>query len=137
MLAYQTSYLCKPEHTMREAMKKTSKEVYGKYMGGKMHYIGNVFLTKYEVSMHEAVKRVLSLLMRHLNIDVLYVPAGLKKNRTRILKSLSILEEMHPDDKNVFASNIIDKYENQPDDLHSLCSAGFASSYINNKAYQQ
>ena len=46
------------------------------------------------------------------NIDVLYAPTSLKKNRTRMLKSLSVLEKMHPDDTNVFASNIIDKYKN-------------------------
>ena len=35
-----------------------------------------------------------------------------KMNRPRMLKTLSILEKMHPDDTNVFASNIIDRYEN-------------------------
>ena len=30
MLTYLTSYLCKPEHTMSELMKKVSKEAYGK-----------------------------------------------------------------------------------------------------------
>ena len=99
-----------------------------------MHSIGNTFMTKREVSTHEAIKRVLSLPMRHSNIDVLYVPTGLKKNRTRMLKSLSTLEKMHPDDTNVFASNIIDKYENQPDNLHSMCLADFASSYVRKKA---
>ena len=74
--------------------------------------IGNTFLTQREVSTHEAIKRVLSLPTRHSNIDVLYVSAGLKKNRTRILKLLSILEKMYPDDTNISASNIIDKYEN-------------------------
>ena len=51
-----------------------------------------------------------------------------------MLKSLSILEKMHPDDTNVFASNIIDKYENRPDNLHSICLANFASSYVSKKA---
>ena len=37
----------------------------------------------------------------------------LKKNRIRMLKSLSILEKMHPDNTNVFASNIIDNYDDQ------------------------
>ena len=32
---------------------------------------------------------------------------------------------MHPEDTNVLASDIIDKYENRPDDLHSLCLADF------------
>ena len=30
MLTYLASYLCKPEHTMRDLMKKASKEGYGK-----------------------------------------------------------------------------------------------------------
>ena len=64
---------------------------------------------------------------------ILYVPTGLKKNRTRMLKSLSVLEKMHPDDTNVFASNITDKYENQSDILHSMCLADFASSYVTKK----
>ena len=77
-----------------------------------MFSTGNIFLTKCKVSTPEAIKRVLSLPMRHLNIDVLYLPTGLKNNRTKILKSLSVLQKMHPDDTNVFASSIIDKYEN-------------------------
>ena len=112
MLTYLTSFLCKPEHAMSELMKKASKEAYGKDIKGKMLSIGNTFVTKREVSTHEAIKRVLSLPMRHSNLDVLYVPTGLKKNRTRMLKSLSTLGKMHPDDANVFASNIIEKYEN-------------------------
>ena len=37
-----------------------------------------------------------------------------KENRTKMLKSLSTLEteNIHPQDANVFASNIIDKYKN-------------------------
>ena len=41
---------------------------------------------------------------------------------------------MHPKDTNVFASNIIDEYENQPDDLHSPCLADFASNYVSKKS---
>ena len=46
-----------------------------------------------------------------------------------MLKS-SILEKMHPDDTNVFVSNIIDQYKNRPDNLDSMYLADFASSYI-------
>ena len=56
---------------MSELMKKASKEAYGKDIKGKMLSIGNTFLTKREVSTHEAIKRVLSLPMRHSDIDVL------------------------------------------------------------------
>ena len=99
-------------------MKKASKETYGKDIKGKMLCIGNTCLTKPEGSTHEAIKRVFTLPMRYSNIDVLYVPTGLKKNRTRMLKSLSILEKMHPDDTNVFASNTINKFKNRPDNQH-------------------
>ena len=44
-------------------MKKASKEATGKDIKGKLRCIGNVFLTKREVSTHEAIKRVLSLPM--------------------------------------------------------------------------
>ena len=40
---------------------------------------------------------------------------------------------MHPDDTNLFASNIIDRYENQPDNLHSICLADLAPSYVSKK----
>ena len=55
-------------------MKKTLKEVYNKDIRGKMHFLSNIFLTKREVSTYEAVKRVLSALMKHSNIDVLEQP---------------------------------------------------------------
>ena len=51
-----------------------------------------------------------------IQIDVLHV----KKNKTRMLKSPSIIEEMHLDDIKAFASNIIDRYKNLPDNLQSL-----------------
>ena len=65
MPTYLTSYLCKPERTLSELVKKLSKEAYGKDIKHKMLSIGNIFLTKWEVSTHEAIKRVLSLPMRH------------------------------------------------------------------------
>ena len=61
MLTYLTSYLCKPELSMSELMNKASKEFYGKDIKGKMLSVCNTFLTKCEISTHEAIKRVLSL----------------------------------------------------------------------------
>ena len=90
MLTYLLPHLCYREQTISELMEKASKEAYGKYIS-KMLLIGNTFLTKREVSTHKAIKKVKSLPMRHSNIDVLYVATGLKKKRTRMLKSLSLL----------------------------------------------
>ena len=134
MGTYLTPYLSIPEHMISKLMKKASQEAYGEYMRGKTHSIGNLFLIKREFSTHEAFKIALSLSTRYSNKDGLYVPTSLTNNRTRMLKSLSILEKMHPDHKKVFASNLIGKYENRPDDLHSLRLADSASSYISKKA---
>ena len=60
-------------------MKKAWKEAYRKYIKGKMLSIGNKFLTKCKISSHEAIKRVLSLPLRHSKIDVLYIPTSLKR----------------------------------------------------------
>ena len=90
--------------------------------------------TKGKVSIHEAIKRVLSLPRRHSNIDALYFPAGQKNSRTRMLKVVTILQKMHPDDTNVFTSITIDKYKNRPDNLHSVCLPDFTSSYVTKKA---
>ena len=66
-------------------MKKASKERYSQDMRGNLHFTGNVFLTKRDIYMHEAIKKVLYLPMRHSNRDVLYITTGLMKNRTRML----------------------------------------------------
>ena len=43
---------------------------------------------------------------------------------------------MDPEDTNVYASNIIEKYENRPDDLGQMCLADFVSNYdYPNKSY--
>ena len=41
---------------------------------------------------------------------------------------------MDPEDTNVYATNIIEKYTNRPDDLEQLCYTDFGTNYINKKA---
>ena len=68
---------------------KASEEPYGKDTRVKMYSTGNIFLTKHVISAQEAVIRVLlSLAMRHSNVDAFFVPSSIKMNRTRLLKSL-------------------------------------------------
>ena len=40
---------------------------------------------------------------------------------------------MHPEDTNIYAPSILDKYENRPDSLEELCLADFASNYVHKK----
>ena len=99
-----------------------------------MRVIGNVLTTKREMSTFEAITRVLSLPMRTSNIATLYIPTGLKRNRTRMLKCQSALDMMHPDDTNIYTTNMLEKYACRPDDLEEMCYADFATNYISIKA---
>ena len=129
VLAYLTSYLCKPEHSMSEFMKAAAKEATMSGVKEKLRAIGNQFITKREVSCHEAIMRVLSMPLRRSNNDVLYVPTGEKKHRTRVLKPQHQLDQMDPEDEDVFALNMLDRYANRPDNLENMCYASFASNY--------
>ena len=66
------TYSCKPEHKS-EFMKKASKKILK-----KMYSFGNIFFTNREVCIHVAIKKILSLLMRYLNKDILYFSTGRK-----------------------------------------------------------
>ena len=69
VLAYLTGYLCKPEHTMGELMKKVIKDVNESGVGDKLGAIGNVFIDKREISTHESIMRLLSMPFRGLLYD--------------------------------------------------------------------
>ena len=73
VLAYLTSYLCKPEHSMSEFMKAAANEVSNCGVKERLKAIGNQFITKREVSLHEAIMRDLSMSLRRSNVDVMYM----------------------------------------------------------------
>ena len=107
-------------------MKKASKEASDKSIRGKMTKIGDVFLTKREIGIHEAT--LISGPLRRSNIFVLYIPSGLQKDHIRMLKSRDILDRMDQNDTNIFATNMIEKYINHPDTLEDMFYADFATS---------
>ena len=129
MLAYLTSYLCKAEHGMSELMKKASKEAGSEPVRQRLRKVGDIFLKNRELSTHECIVRVLSLPMRTSNIGVIFIPTGLKEQRTRMLKPAGILDTMDPDDPNIYCTNFLERYANRPNELENLCYADFATNY--------
>lgn len=63
---------------MSDLMKRTSKEADDK-RNKKFALLVVFLLTKWEVSIHEAIQTVLPMPMRHSNNDVVYIPAVVKK----------------------------------------------------------
>ena len=131
VVAYLTSYLCKPERAMSEFMKAACEESESLTMREKLNKIGNIFQEKREVSLHEAIAFLISLAYRHSNIDVQYIPTGLRRNITRMLKPDLRHRIYDPDSTDIFVPNILDKYANRPDSLEQDCLADFASLYRN------
>ena len=70
---------------MSGLMNIVSKEAAHQDICARLWKIGNVFLTKREVSTHEAIIRLLSLPMRSSNIAVIFIPTGFREERTRLL----------------------------------------------------
>ena len=68
-----------------------------------------------------------------MDLKVDYVSTGPKMNWTRILKPQAILERMDPDDTKVYATNILGKYKNRPDELESMCFVDFFGNYVSEK----
>ena len=69
----------KKKHAISKLMKKAAKEVQGQGSMKQLNTIGNVFLTKCEVSTHESVKRLLPLHMRVSNVNVDHGSTGLRE----------------------------------------------------------
>ena len=80
LFTYLTSYLCKSERTMGELMRKAFKEFSSDGVKG-LKKAGNVYLKTREISTHETIAHTISLSSGLSNINVIYLPSGLKKNR--------------------------------------------------------
>ena len=50
-----------------------------------------------------------------------------------MLKSVSILEKMHPDDLIYLHLILSTNFKNRADNLHLICLADFASSYVSKR----
>ena len=51
-----------------------------------------------------------------------------------MLKPAEILNTLDPDDPNVFYTNFLDRYANQPNELGNSCYADFATNYKSTNA---
>ena len=69
VLAYLTSYLCKPEHSMSELMKTAVKEI-GHTGVDPLREMGKVFLNKRNYSHMEVSDKLLGIPLRRSNVDV-------------------------------------------------------------------
>ena len=69
--------------------------------------------------------------MRLSNIGYDFIFPVPSEKRLMVLKLQEVLQKMHPEDINVFANEITEKYANHPDNLENECYNDFVTGYIN------
>ena len=69
--------------------------------------------------------------MRSSNTGCDFILTSPSEKRLRVLKPQEVLQKMYPEDTNVFANGIIEKYANRPDNLENGCYTEFATCYVN------
>ena len=126
---YVCSYMTKGEKAMGETLKRVSKECRNDDMRTQMNKIKKEFLGKRVIGAPESCMRVLSLWLMKKSRKVIYVNSNMKHEHVSLPKTRAQLEKMHPDDDDVFATSIIDRYMARPRDLADMCLALFAVTY--------
>ena len=99
-------------------------------MREKLRKVGNFFLTKREVSTHEAIKQTLSLPMRSSNVECDFIFIGPLEKRLKVLKPQEALQKINPEDTNLIVNGIIEEYANRLYNLENECYDNFATGYV-------
>lgn len=128
-LVYICSYVTKDERAMSELLRATKKEFANADIKIQMKKIGSTFLSNREVSAQEAAYRLLSLPMTNCNVKRVFIPTNLPQDRTRMMKSHHLLEQLDPDSTDVFLHGLPERYAARPHSLDDMCLAVFASEY--------
>ena len=128
-IMYVLSYVMKSEKGMSDTLKSIAKERESEGVKEQMKGISSAFSNKREVSVQEAIMRVLSCWLFRKTTDVIYVSNAEKELRTRVPLSKAALMDLEDNDTDVFMTSIHDRYENRPDHLEHMCLAEFATTY--------
>ena len=94
--------------------------------------MGNVFPTHREVSAQEAVYRFLSMPMKKCSRQVVFINTSLPSERIHILKCRHQLQQLDPDNDDVYQKGLLDRYAARPKSLDNMFLADFGSLYQSN-----
>ena len=128
-IMYVLSYVMKCENGMSEILKRVAKEYKDETVQKQMKQVLYQFANKREVSIHEAVKRVLSQWLFRKSRCVIYVNNSPAEERHRMPKHQWELAELDDDDEDIFKPSIHDRYASRPEELESMCLAEFATKF--------
>ena len=128
-IMYVLSYVMKCESGMSEILKRVAKEYKDEAVQKQMKEVLYQFANKREVSIHEAVKRVLSQWLFRKSRCVVFVNNSPAEERHRMPKHLWELAELDDNDEDIFKPSIHDRYASRPQNLDSMCLAEFGTKF--------
>ena len=111
---YVASYIMKTDRAMGQLLKCVASEARTEELKQQLRKVGSVFLTHREVSVQEAVYRLLSLPMKQLSRSVVFVDTNPKSEEIAVLKGKDMLSQLEDDDTDVFQKSLIDRYQHRP-----------------------
>ncbi|KAJ8018509.1 ATP-dependent DNA helicase PIF1 [Holothuria leucospilota] len=129
---YIVAYMSKSQRGMSILLDKACKEAKKETsdLRKQVRSIGNKFINAVEVSAQEAVYMLLQLPITRSTRNTLFINTSPPNERTFLLKSTELLEQMDPDDTNIECGNIIERYKRRPRLLRKWCLADYASKLV-------
>jgi len=126
---YLMSYVVKCEKGMSELMMRIKENYKERSIQEQMSEMVKGFTGKREVSVQEAIYRVLSLPLCLKSKNNVFISGDLSAKRDRVPKKKEVIASMKDDDEDVFEKSIHDRYESRPDKLDNMCLADFGTWY--------
>ena len=126
---YVCSYMTKGEKAMGETLKRVAKESRNDDIKTQMNKIKKEFPGKRVLGLPESAMRILSMWLMKKSRKVTPVNTNMKDEHVSLPKTHAQLSQLHDDDENVFATNLIDCYAARPHILKDMCLATFAVNY--------
>ena len=136
-IKYVLSYVMKSENGLSEILKQTAKEFKDEDIQNQMKKVISTFANKREVSIHEAVKRVLSQWLFKKSRTVVNISNHPVEERHRMPKSAAQLKEKDDSDEDVWMVNVHERYAGRPDEMENVCLAAFATQYTTCSAHNK
>ncbi|CAF1683994.1 unnamed protein product, partial [Adineta ricciae] len=127
---YLMSYTTKPEREMSILLEATHKECRegNVTVHEEMKKLTGTFFNHRQISVQEAIYRAAKMPLVYSSRGFVFVPSH--SNSCRFLKSREALQQLNPNDQNIYMSNLADKYFDRPfDEEFHICMADFASNY--------
>lgn len=130
-VSYIVEYINKPGRGISKMMHACLQSVRnGNYtILEQLKKLGSCLYNGTEISAQESAWCRLQLAMSWCSVVVEFVNTSEAKTRTRMLKPTAVLDDLDPEDTNVFVTGALERYINRPSIIEHLCYADFVALY--------